>query len=126
MSDHPVPQRCTSRLQAFACAFQGLRTLWLGQTNARIHSVVAVIVTALGLWVRLSAMEWAVLALTITVVIAAEALNTAIELVVDLVSPDWHPLARDAKDVAAGAVLIVSLGAVVVGLCVFGPHLLRG
>jgi diacylglycerol kinase len=115
--------RSTSRLQSFAHALRGLKTLWAGQPNARIHGVVAVGVIALGAHTGLGAGEWALLALSIAVVIGAEALNTAIELVVDLASPEWHALARDAKDVAAAAVLIASLGALAVGLLVFWPRL---
>lgn len=76
-------------------------------------------------WIGVSALEWAALAMAIALVMAAEALNTAIEHVVDLASPEWHPLARDAKDVAAAAVLICSIGAAVVGLLVFVPHFIR-
>ena len=115
--------RSVSRAQSLAHALRGLKTLLAGQANARIHLAVAAAVTAAGFLLRIRPIEWAVLALTIAVVLAAEALNTAIEAVVDLVSPEWHALARDAKDVAAAAVLIASLGAVVVGLMVFGPHL---
>jgi diacylglycerol kinase (ATP) len=70
-------------------------------------------------------MEWCWMTLAIIGVWLAEALNTAIEFLTDLVSPEFHPLAGKAKDVAAGAVLIAAIGAVVIGMFVFGPHLLR-
>jgi diacylglycerol kinase len=81
-------------------------------------------VVVLGLWLNVSSTEWALLSLTVAMVMGAEALNTGIELVVDLAQPDWHALARDAKDVAAAGVLIASWGAVGVGIGVFGPKLL--
>jgi len=81
------------------------------------------VVVALGWWLGVSWLEWVALTLAIALVMGAEALNTALEYVVDLASPEWHPLARDAKDVAAGAVLLCSVGAAVVGLVVFVPYL---
>jgi len=110
-------------LQSFRHAGSGLRVL-MRQANARIHLAVAVLVCGLGGWFHITAAQWAALALAIALVIGVEALNTAVELVVDLASPQWHALARDAKDVAAAAVLIASAGALVVGLLVFGPYVL--
>ncbi|PXW94305.1 diacylglycerol kinase (ATP) [Sphaerotilus hippei] len=114
---------CVSRAAALRHAWRGVVVLLRGEVNARLHVAAALGCVALGAWLRLDRREWVVLALAITLVIVAEALNTAIERVVDLASPEWHALARDAKDVAAGAVLIASAGAVVVGLLVFGPRL---
>jgi diacylglycerol kinase (ATP) len=93
------------------------------QHNAWIHSAItgAVIVTAAV--VGLTGLEWVALVLAIVGVWSAEALNTAIEFLADAVSPDHHPLIGRAKDVAAGGVLVVALGASVVGLVVLGPHL---
>jgi diacylglycerol kinase len=116
------PQGAASRLASFAHALRGLAVL-LRQPNARIHAAAAVLVTGLGLALHVSAFEWCALALAMALVLGAEALNTAIELVVDMVQPEWHALARDAKDVAAAGVLICTLGAVVVGLWVFAPRL---
>lgn len=76
-------------------------------------------------WVKLTRWEWAILLLTIGSVIAAEVMNTAIEIVVDLVQPNFHPLAGMAKDVAAGAVLMTAIQAVAVGIVIFGPPLGR-
>jgi diacylglycerol kinase len=99
-------------------------TVLLRQPNARIHAVATVLVVALGAWLRISHHEWLAVVLAVVLVIGAEALNTALELAVDLSSPEWQPLARDAKDTAAAAVLVSSLGAAVVGCLVFGPKLL--
>ncbi len=121
-SDHADrPARAASRLASFGHALRGLR-VFVSQPNARIHCAAAAVVVALGAWLGVSAMEWVALVLAIALVMGAEALNTALEYVVDLASPEWHALARDAKDVAAAAVLICSLGAAVVGLLVFAPY----
>lgn len=100
---------------------RGIRVLFKSQVNARLHLLAATLVVALGWGLQVSASEWLALVLAMSAVFTSEALNTALELVVDLVSPEWHALARDAKDVAAGAVLLASMGAVVVGGLVFLP-----
>ena len=115
----------SSRLRSFGHAFRGLKVLLQTQLNARIHAVATVLVVAAGLLLRISPAEWALIVLAIAGVWTAEALNTAIEFLVDLVSPDPHPLAGKAKDVAAGAVLAAAIGSAVIGGFVFGPHLLR-
>lgn len=115
-------QASVSRVASFGHALRGLGVL-LCQPNARIHAAAALGVTALGLALQVSALEWCALALAMALVLGAEALNTAIELVVDMVQPEWHALARDAKDVAAAGVLLCSVGAAVVGLWVLGPKL---
>jgi undecaprenol kinase/diacylglycerol kinase (ATP) len=94
------------------------------QRNAKIHLIITVMVLALALWLRVSASEWAILSLTVAVVLAAEMMNTSVEAVVNLLSPEFHPLAKIAKDTAAGAVFTLALGAVVVGIFILGPPLL--
>jgi diacylglycerol kinase len=120
----PAPPRSVSRLASLGHALRGVRCLFATQMNARIHAGAALIVTAMGYWLDVSLLEWCLLIFTFGLVLGAEALNTAIEFVVDLVSPQWHPLARDAKDVAAAAVLLASAAALGVGLLVFIPKLL--
>jgi diacylglycerol kinase (ATP) len=116
------PHRSPSRLASALNAARGLRVL-LSQPNARIHLVAAILVIALGWKLAITRSEWLAVTLAMALVITAEALNTAIEYAVDLVSPQWQPLARDIKDVAAAAVLVSSLGATAVGLLVFIPYL---
>lgn len=111
------------RANSFRFAFQGLAELLRSQPNARIHLLAAVVVVAAGLYFRISRTEWAVLAVCIALVMALEAANTAIEYLTDLVSPDFHPLAGKAKDVAAAAVLVAALGAAAAGLVIFGPRI---
>lgn len=111
-----------ARASAFAYAGRGLAVL-VRQPNAQIHLVAAVLVVVAGLVLGVSARDWIVLVFAIALVLAAEAINTALERVVDLASPDWSPLARDAKDVAAAGVLICAIGAAVIGFLVFRPYL---
>jgi diacylglycerol kinase len=112
-----------SRMHAFGHAFRGWWHVLKTQQNAWIHSLAATVVFALGLWLGLPARDWAVIVLTIAMVFTAEFINTALEAVVDLASPDHHPLAKVGKDVGAGAVLISALAAVLVGLLILGPPL---
>lgn len=95
------------------------------QRNAWIHAVISCMVILAALLLRLPARDWAVLILTIAMVWAAEFLNTALEAVVDLASPDLHPLAKIGKDVGAAAVLIAAMAAVLIGLLILGPPLLE-
>jgi diacylglycerol kinase len=111
------------RIASFRYAFQGLSDLFRSQPNARIHLLAAAIAVALGFYCGISRMEWVALSICIALVLALEALNTALEYLVDLVSPEYHPLAGRAKDAAAAAVLLATLGAVAVGLLIFIPHL---
>ena len=115
----------TGRLRSFGHAFRGLAILLRTQHNATIHAAATVMVVAAGALFGISPAEWALIALAIVCVWVAEALNTAIEFLVNLASPEPHPLAGKAKDVAAGAVLVAAIGSVIVGALVFGPHLLR-
>ncbi|HWG44251.1 MAG TPA: diacylglycerol kinase family protein [Gemmataceae bacterium] len=122
----PLPEagrRAASRLASFRHAFAGWWFVLRTQRNAWIHAVASVAVLAVGLWLELGRIEWAILALTIALVWVAEFVNTAVEAVVDLLSPNIHPLAKVAKDVAAAAVLIAALTAIVVGLLILGPPL---
>jgi diacylglycerol kinase len=112
-----------SRIAAFGHAFRGWGHVIKTQQNAWIHSLVASVVIALGVWLNLSTSDWAILVLTIAMVFTAEFINTAIEAVLDLASPNYHPLAKVGKDVGAGAVLVAALAAVIVGLLILGPPL---
>jgi len=110
-----------SRIRSFGHAFRGWGYVLKTQHNAWIHVAVSVIVFILAFWLKLPTHDWAILILTITMVFAAEFVNTAIEAVVDLASPVHHPLAKVGKDVGAAAVLIAALAAVLIGLLILGP-----
>jgi diacylglycerol kinase len=112
-------------IESFQHAFAGLGRALRSQRNARIHVSVAIVVVILGLALNLDPTDWAVITITIAFVFVSELLNTVVEAAIDLVTTDYHPLAKQAKDVAAGAVLASAIAAVVVGLLVLGPPLLR-
>jgi diacylglycerol kinase (ATP) len=117
------PFEIKARLDSFHYAFAGLWTMLKSQHNAWIHAAATVLVVALGIWCGLSRGEWCWIILAIMAVWTAEALNTAFEFLADAASPGYHPLVKKAKDVAAGAVLVAAIGAAVIGLIIFLPHL---
>lgn len=118
-----VGKRAASRLASFRYAFSGWWYVLRTQRNAWIHAVAAVAVFFVGFWLEIGRIDWAILVLTVAVVWVGEFTNTAVEAVVDLLSPNIHPLAKVAKDVAAAAVLIAALAAVVIGFLILGPPL---
>jgi len=115
--------RSVSLLRSFGFALEGVSYLIRTQRSAQIEIVIGVVVTLVGAWLGIGTIEWAVLVLAMALVLALEALNTAIELAVTLASPQRHPLAKAAKDVAAAMVLIAAVGSVIVGAIVLGPRL---
>ena len=121
----PESNRLTfdGRIRSIKFAVRGVRIMVASQHNAWIHSAATVVVVAAGLTVKLSVSSWAWIVLAIGSVWTAEALNTAFEFLTDVASPDFHPLAEKAKDVAAGAVLLAAIGAVIIGGLVFWPTL---
>ncbi|HTC22921.1 MAG TPA: diacylglycerol kinase family protein [Gemmatimonadales bacterium] len=118
------PFDLAARARSFRYAGRGIVVLLRSQPNAWIHAVATVVALALGFVVGLSRLEWCLVVIAIAVVWSAEAVNTAFEAMCDVASPATHPLVERAKDIAAGAVLIAAIGALVVGVLVFGPHLL--
>ena len=112
------------RLNSFRYAIAGIGSMVASQTNAKLHLTATVLVIVGGCCFGLTRTEWCLVALAISLVLAAEGFNTALEHLTDLVSPEHHPLAGKAKDVAAGAVLLAALGAAAVGLLVFLPKML--
>ncbi len=112
------------RQGSFACAYKGIKAAMATQPNLRIHFTMAAGVVAAGFFFEISAMEWMVCLLCIAMVIAAELLNSAVESVVNLLSPDYHKLAGRAKDMAAGGVLVCAVFSVFIGLLVFLPRIL--
>ena len=111
-------------MQAFIDAFRGIAVLVATQRNARWHLGFVVFAVVFGLIFKIAPLEWCVVFLAMGLVLAAEALNTAIEFLADAVHPDHHPLVGKAKDVAAGGVLLAAIAAAAVGLMVFVPKIL--
>lgn len=110
-------------IAGFGYAFSGLWYALRTQRNARVHLAVAIVVTLAGILLRVSALAFAMLYIAIAGVFIAEMFNTVFEICVDLAQPEQHPLAKIAKDVAAGAVLLSAMLAVIIGLFVLGPPL---
>jgi undecaprenol kinase/diacylglycerol kinase (ATP) len=110
-------------LRGFGFAFQGIAYVVRTQRNMRVHLVIAGLVILAGFVLRVTAVEWAILALTIGVVFSAEMVNTVAELAVDLLTQEYHPMAKIAKDVSAAAVFVSAVSAVGVGIAIFGPRL---
>jgi diacylglycerol kinase (ATP) len=113
-------------LRAVAAVRYALRGIgfMFAERNCRVLAGATLAVIAAGAYFRLAALEWCALIGATTLVWVAEGLNTALERLTDLVSPGYHPLAGKAKDIAAGAVFVAVLGAVSIGIVIFGPRLL--
>ncbi len=112
-----------ARARSFGFAFHGIAAAFRTQHNMWIHALVTLAVCGLGWMFRVSSVEWCILLLAIALVFTAELLNSAFEALCDVVSPDYHPMVRRAKDVSAGAVLASAIGAALVGAIIFGPRL---
>ncbi len=112
-----------ARARSLRYALRGVVVIFKTQHNAWVHGVVALIAIFLGFWFHISEAEWGLIVLSIAAVLAAEGFNTALEFDIDLTSPNYHPYARDTKDVAAGAVLLTVAGAIAVGCIIFIPKL---
>ena len=115
----------SDRVQSVKFAIRGLRLMLKSQHNAWVHAVASAVVLMVGGLFCLTASQWCWIVLAIMAVWTAEALNTALELLADVASPEFHPLVEKAKDVAAGAVLISAIGSVIIGLLVLGPCVLK-
>lgn len=112
-------------IRSFGYAFEGIYYTLRTQRNMRVHLGIGICAAALGIWLDISAVEWAVLLVMMALVFALEMVNTVIEALVDLVTDRYHLQAKIAKDVAAGAVLVAAILAVGVGLFLFLPRLLH-
>jgi diacylglycerol kinase len=110
-------------IHAFRAAFRGLLAAWTQERHLKIHTLAATAVVAAGFWLKVSALEWAVLVLCFGLVFGLEYLNSALERLANRVDPQWHELIRDAKDFAAAGVLAGALAAAVVGALILGPKL---
>jgi len=114
----------TGRIRSVNHAIKGILIVLASQHNAWIHALATIAVCILGFYFGFTKFEWCWIILATVAVWTAEALNTAFEFLTDVASPDFHPLAAKAKDVAAGAVLIAAIGSVLIGLIIIGPYLL--
>ena len=110
---------------SFSYAITGIKTALQSERNMRIHFIVSLLVIGCGLFFSISKMEWLLVMIAIGGIFSLELINTAIERVVDLVTEEYHPLAKQAKDLAAGAVFIYAITAVLIGMFIFLPYVLR-
>lgn len=112
----------SGRLKSIRFAINGIYIMLASQHNAWIHALATFCVVGLGVYVSLNEFEWIAIVLAIVTVWTTEAVNTAFEFICDVASPDYHPLVKKGKDVAAGAVLISSIGSLMIALIIFFPH----
>ncbi|GAA4319895.1 diacylglycerol kinase family protein [Mucilaginibacter gynuensis] len=110
-------------IRSFGYAFKGIGYAFKTQLNFRIHSVATLIAAAMGFWLRISTAEWLWIILCIAIVLLTELLNTAIETLTDLVSPQYNEKAGHVKDVSAAAVVVSAVFALIVGMMIFLPKL---
>src|SRR5665213_3039358 len=123
--DRPPNKLISKIARSFYFAIAGVWYLLRTQRNARVESLIGVLACGMGAWLRISRVEWAIIVFTIALVLILEGLNTAIECAIDLASTEIHPLAKAAKDLAAGVVLIASIASVAVGFLILGPPLIH-
>ncbi|MGR3765072.1 diacylglycerol kinase family protein [Rossellomorea sp. NS-SX7] len=109
--------------KSFGYAWQGIKFVWLSEQNFRIHTAAAFVAAALGLILSVSVFEWIILLLLIFGMLALETMNTAIEKAVDLVTAEYHPLAKASKDLASAAVLLFAIGSFIIGCIIFIPKI---
>ena len=117
------PFEFTGRIRSFRHAFRGIWLTLRTQHNAWIHAVATLLAIGAGIYFGLSRAEWCWIVLACASVWTAEALNTAFEFLADATTKEFHPVVSQAKDVAAGAVLLTSIGALIIAFLTFWPHL---
>lgn len=108
--------------KGFLHAFEGIFYTFKTQNNFRFHSIIALLVIGLAFYFKVTNTEWLILLLVIALVLSAELFNTALESITDLVSPEYHRLAKITKDTAAGAVLVLAIASIAIGLLIFWPY----
>jgi diacylglycerol kinase len=110
-------------LHSFRYAGSGVFRLFRYENNARIHLLACILVIIAGFWFEISTTEWCLIVISIGLVWSSEAINTAIEKLADVVSPDYHPAIKDVKDLAAAGVLVLAISAAIVGGVIFIPKI---
>lgn len=111
-------------INSFKYAFEGILQAYVGEQNLKIHTVIAILVIIFGFILKISYTEWLVCLVLIGLVLMAEFFNTSIEYLVDLVSPEIHPLAKATKDTASAGVLMMAIISAIIGLIIFVPKLI--
>ena len=117
-------QECKKIINSFKYAIEGFISSFKTERNMKIHVLAMILVVALGFYLKLNLIEWCFITISISLVIGAELFNTAIETIVDMVSPEKNPKAKLAKDISAAAVLVLAIGAVIIGIIIFIPKVI--
>ena len=117
-------QECKKLINSFKYAIEGFISSFKTERNMKIHVLAMILVVALGFYLKLNLIEWCIITIIIALVLTAELFNTAIETIVDMVSPEKNPNAKLAKDISAAAVLVLAIGAVIIGAIIFIPKLI--
>ena len=117
-------QFLNERVKSFGHAFRGIRLFFKSGPHAKLHGIASVLVLIAGLYFRVSALEWSLLIIAIAMVLAAEAVNTALEELSDIVQPDFDKRIGRIKDISAAAVLFLAFGSLIIGGFVFLPRIL--
>jgi diacylglycerol kinase len=125
MNSDPDKFSVKKRLTSFKYAFSGLKSLLLFEHNSRIHLIAAILAAILGIVLKISATEWSLVVLVIGFVFAAELFNSAIEKLADVVSPEHNEMIKRIKDYCAASVLVSSIAALLIGVIIFVPKILR-
>lgn len=112
-----------NRFLSFRYAFNGLKTLFTQEHNARIHFVIAILTIAIGMVLNISPIEWLIILILIALVFCLEIINTAIEYLCNFISPEWHKAVKDIKDLSAAAVLVAAIISIICGIIIFAPKL---
>jgi diacylglycerol kinase len=115
------PITSTSRVASLKYALAGCLYMLRYQKNTHLIAIATLLVVIVGLWLQISAIKWSILTVTIIIVWMAEFINAAIEAIFNLVSPEWHPMAKVGKDVAAATVLLGVIASIIVGLLLLAP-----
>ena len=115
--------KSSNLLESFFYAFSGVFYGFFSERNLKVHLLAGLLAVSLAYYYEINRIEWALLLFTIFLVFIAETINTAIEKTIDLVTDEYHPLAKNAKNLAAGAVLLSAINAIIMGIIIFGPYL---
>lgn len=117
-------KECKKLINSFKYAIEGFISSFKTEKNMKIHVLTMVFVVILGIYLKLNLIEWCIIAIAVALVISAELFNTAIETLVDMVSPERNPKAKLVKDISAAAVLTLAIGAAAAGIIIFIPKLM--
>jgi len=124
MDNNNIKQKSKKLIHSFKYAFEGIKTVLKKEQNMKIHFIIMILVILAGSILKLTKLEWIICIILFGVVLTAELFNTAIEIVVDMIMPNKDERAKNAKDISAGAVLVIAISSAIVGVIIFLPKIL--